>query len=82
MPYTVEFKPSAERYFKTVSKALVVRIIMFVEDLAREGDPADSERVGGSRPPVYRVRVGDHRVMYTLEGGRLVVASVEPDTGG
>lgn len=69
--YSVEFLPSAARALAKFDRAVQRRIARRIDRLAN--DPrADAVKLRGS-DDVWRVQVGDYRVLYAIEDERLVV---------
>ncbi|GAB2510185.1 type II toxin-antitoxin system RelE family toxin [Nocardiopsis aegyptia] len=71
-PYSVTFEDQALRQLGKLDKPVRLRIARKVRELAAEPRPA------GSIPPKgdtdsWCVRVGDHRIVYTICDGELVV---------
>lgn len=71
-PYAVQYDPKALKELAKSDKPVARRIVRAVDALA--ADP----RPGGARPLVgfsnlWRIRVGDHRVIYTIRDADLVV---------
>ena len=71
-PYTVEFAASALREFKVLERAVQRRIATHIDELAGNPFPPGSKKLKGS-PDHYRIRVGDYRVIYKVDGKRLVI---------
>jgi mRNA interferase RelE/StbE len=69
--YAVEFLPSAARALSRLDRSVQRRIVRRVDGLA--ADP----RVGATKlrgsDDVWRVRVGDYRILYSIEDARLVI---------
>ena len=59
-----------------LSKPALARVISFLDELAAEGDPTASERLPGPDRELYRVQIGEHRVMYAVRGRTVLVLSV------
>jgi mRNA interferase RelE/StbE len=72
MPSTIEFAASAEREFKALDRSIQRRITARIDALAANPFPAGFKRLQG-RPEVYRIRVGDYRVLYKVDGKRVTV---------
>jgi mRNA interferase RelE/StbE len=69
--YAVEFLPSAARALTKLDRAVQRRIARRVDRLA--ADPrADAVKLRGA-DDVWRARVGDYRILYSIEDDRLVV---------
>jgi mRNA interferase RelE/StbE len=76
MAYRVLFVSRAERGFKRLSADVQDRIISEINSLAEEPRPAGAVKLTGSEN-LYRVRVGDYRVIYAVEDDFLLVLVVE-----
>jgi mRNA interferase RelE/StbE len=70
--YTIEFATSALREFKALDRAVQRRIATHIDELAGNPFPPGSKKLKGS-PDHYRIRVGDYRVIYRVEGKRLTI---------
>ena len=72
MKYQTRFEPGAQADLKEIDRSTALTILRKLAEL--ESDPAGfgtTELV--SRPGVRRLRVGNHRVFYTVDNGALVV---------
>ncbi|WP_052316062.1 type II toxin-antitoxin system RelE family toxin [Desulfomonile tiedjei] len=76
MAYRILFVSRAERSFKRLSADVQDRIISQVNSLAENPRPAGAVKLTGS-DNLYRVRVGDYRIIYAVEDDLLVVLVVE-----
>lgn len=73
--YAVEFLPSAARDLAKLDRAVQRRIARRVDRLA--ADPrADAVKLRGANG-VWRARVGDYRILYSIEDARLVVLVIK-----
>jgi mRNA interferase RelE/StbE len=64
--YRIEWKPSAAKELKRLPRDQIPRIVTAVEALASNAFPQGVVPLKGSRH-TYRLRVGDYRVVYTVE---------------
>ena len=65
MVYEIKYKSSVTRDLKHLDKRMAERILSQVEDvLSRE--PYTGERLHGEFAGLYKLRVGDYRVIYTI----------------
>lgn len=79
MAYRIEMTPAAEKALAKVAKsnrALLKRIDSAILSLAETPIPVGSKRLAGEIPPLYRVRVGDYRILYQIENDILVLLVV------
>ncbi|UUW88953.1 type II toxin-antitoxin system RelE family toxin [Pimelobacter simplex] len=70
--YRIELTTAAARQLRRLDRPTALRIRGAIELLARDPHPPASRRLVGR--PAYRVRVGDYRILYTVEDDVLVVA--------
>jgi mRNA interferase RelE/StbE len=72
--YRIEFRPAALRELRKIDRSTQPRIQGAISLLAK--DP----RAPASRPlrgrDGYRLRVGDYRIIYTIDDGVLLIAVV------
>ena len=77
MRYTVSIKPRAEKFLEALRDArLYRRLRETIEALSENPRPAGSLKMQG-RDELYRVRVGDYRILYQIQDAVLVVLVVE-----
>jgi mRNA interferase RelE/StbE len=74
--HRILFVSRAERGFKRLSADVQDRIISEINSLAEDPRPAGAGKLAGSEN-LYRVRIGDYRVIYAVEGDFLLVLVVE-----
>jgi mRNA interferase RelE/StbE len=72
--YTVVFMPKAERDMDSLSPDVARRILLKV--YAMQDDLAGDVKRLTNMTPGYRLRVGDYRVLFELEGDRIIVYRV------
>jgi mRNA interferase RelE/StbE len=75
LAYQVTFSPRANREFRGLPRAAQVRVAPRIEALADEPRPPGVKKLSGE-PELYRIRVGDYRVIYAIEEAELVVLVV------
>ncbi len=76
MHYSVLFSPSAERDLTALDKPVQRRVMAKIEALGENPRPAGVTKLQGEAD-AWRIRVGDYRVLYIIEDGRLVVLVVK-----
>jgi len=73
MAYTLEFRPRALRDLKGLPQNVQRRILEPIENLADDPRPPGVKKLSGTED-LYRIRVGDYRVIYQIrDKERLVV---------
>ncbi|MCA1566502.1 MAG: type II toxin-antitoxin system RelE/ParE family toxin [Acidobacteria bacterium] len=70
--YTVAISNSAQKEIKGLEQGIVVRVIRSVRSRADEPRPPGCRKLVGAHHR-WRIRVGDYRVIYTVDdAGRVV----------
>ena len=72
MAYRIEFAPKAQRDFKALEASVRRRIARRIDSLAENPFPSGITKLEGE-DRLYRLRVGDYRVLYQVQGKVLVV---------
>jgi mRNA interferase RelE/StbE len=71
--YAVEIKPSARRELERLTSKVIERIFPRIEGLGLEPRPAGCKKLKGGQQD-WRIRVGDYRVVYTIDDPKLRVS--------
>ena len=74
MLYEINFKPHATRDLQSLGKRDAARVLAKIQWM-RLGLRGDVKKLTGFTPE-YRLRVGDYRVLFELEGPRVVIYRV------
>jgi len=70
--YKIEVSATAEKQLRKLEQADQVRILRAVQDLAREPRPSGCRKLQGY-DDVFRIRVGKFRILYSIDGMRIIV---------
>jgi mRNA interferase RelE/StbE len=70
--YAVDFAPAAARQFRRLPRSVQQRLGARVDTLASNPRPPGVQKLAG-RDSLYRIRVGDYRVIYEISDAVLVV---------
>jgi mRNA interferase RelE/StbE len=73
--YTVFFTPSADKALRRLPETVQRRIVAAVEDLQDNPRPPTSVKLKGEED-LWRIRVGEYRVVYTVRDYELTVLVV------
>lgn len=76
MAYAVSFERVAFKALEELSKRERVRIIAKIEALGDEPRPSGSKKLVGE-DDVWRIRIGDYRVIYRVKDAALVVLVIK-----
>jgi len=75
MSYEVQILPKAARQIKALSVEVRQDISLMIQSLANEPRPIGVKKLSGEKD-IYRVRVGNYRVLYRIIDKVLVVVVV------
>lgn len=79
MPYSIELTPVAEKTLLKLAKndrSLMLRIDRAILSLADNPTPTNSKHLAGEPGNLHRLRVGDYRIIYQVDDGKLVILVV------
>ncbi|MEG3436184.1 type II toxin-antitoxin system RelE/ParE family toxin [Pannus brasiliensis CCIBt3594] len=74
--YSIEFSRKARKQFKALPELVRDRLIPKIDSLTENPRPSDCKALQGTKG-LYRVRVGDYRILYSIEDRRLFILIVE-----
>ena len=76
--YTIEISEKIEKSLRKIPRKERSLIIRKIDQLALDPRPQDCKKLQGHRqPPLYRVRSGMYRVVYTIKDSALLVLVIE-----
>jgi len=75
MRYSLEFTASASREFHDLDRQFQRRIAEKITALCDDPFPSGSKKLKGQADH-FRIRVGDYRVIYRIDGKRIVIVIV------
>jgi mRNA interferase RelE/StbE len=64
--FSVEFSSGAKKFLKKAEKKIVERIVKRIRKLREDPFPTDIKRVAGKKDKIFRVRVGDYRIQFSV----------------
>jgi mRNA interferase RelE/StbE len=76
--YRIEFTKQAAKLFKKLSNQDQQRLKPKIDALAQNPRPSGVVKLSGE-DDLYRIRVRDHRVIYSIQDNRLLVLVVKID---
>ena len=76
MPYTIEIARPAQRQLKKLDATTRKKISRRIEHLAEDPRPSGVVKLTDVSPPLYRIREGQYRVLYTINDDKLIVLVV------
>lgn len=76
--FRVDFTPAAIKQFNKLDPSIQIRLRPVIDAFANDPIPLGAKKMKGTGvDPLWRVRVGDYRIVYKVEGHRLVVLIVK-----
>jgi mRNA interferase RelE/StbE len=76
MAYTIEIARPAQRQLKKLGTPNRRKVSRQIDQLANDPRPSGVVKLTDVSPPIYRVREGQYRVLYTINDDKLVVLVV------
>lgn len=73
MTYSIRILREANRSLAKLPRSVQERIDAAVDDLSDNPRPAGAERLT-SEDPIYRIRIGDYRALYTVDDDEHIVS--------
>jgi len=70
--YAITFARSARKELEALSRPIVARVLNRIEALERDPRPSGCRKLVG-QGNLWRIRVGDYRVIYEIDDGRQTV---------
>lgn len=74
--YLIEFTPLATRQLRKLHHDAQIRIAKAVDKLSNNPFPSGFKKLSGQKD-LYRMRVGDYRVIYQFSAGKLTILIVK-----
>jgi mRNA interferase RelE/StbE len=71
VPYTVELADAAARVVRKLPTAIGRRVVAKSDALSNDPRPAGAVKLSGHE--LYRLRVGDYRIVYAIDDARRLV---------
>lgn len=75
MKYNIEFKPRAVKDLKPLPSSENYKILEKIEDL--RNDLAGDVKKLTNHAPEYRLRIGDYRVLFEVEGDNVIIYRIK-----
>ncbi len=83
MPFSAEFGPQPEKFIKRLDSQIKERFRNKILKLLEDPFPPETERVEGYRgEKVFRVRVGDYRILYIVRYDDKIIFIAKIDKRG
>ncbi|HLD39227.1 MAG TPA: type II toxin-antitoxin system RelE/ParE family toxin [archaeon] len=80
--FFVDYSKQAEKFLERAEKIVAKRILSKIDELTNEPALRGSKPVHGYKEKLYRVRVGDYRILYEVDYQAKKIGIVEIDDRG
>ena len=77
--FEIKYSRQAVKFLKSLDKRLGLRILNRIEKLREEPIQHDSKKVEGCREKLFRVRVGNYRILYEVDHKNNLIGIVKID---
>jgi mRNA interferase RelE/StbE len=71
--YQIEFRSSANRELSRLDRQVLRRVVAGIDALGDQPRPAGVRKLAGV-DHTYRIRIGEYRVVYTIDDDRKMVS--------
>lgn len=71
--YEILFSRSAEKDLEKLPKSVIKRTSQAIDELAENPRPPGCKKLKGSDDNLWRIRVGDYRIVYAVNDTILIV---------
>lgn len=75
MSYSIEYDKGVQKELSRLPSKNIIQILSKIESLANDPYQSGIKKLKGY-DFVYRARVGNYRILYEIDGGRLVIIVV------
>lgn len=75
MAYTIQVLPAAQRQLAKLHRPMQARIVAAIDELAANPRPPGAKKLSG-KENLWRIRVGDYRILYQIVDRRMLVVIV------
>ena len=77
--FDIELSAQTRKFLKKADRQLAVRLIDKIDKLSTDPFPTDVKRVVNRKEKIFRVRVGDYRIQYSVFYNKTMIFVFEID---
>ncbi len=71
--YRIQFSRSAEKELHALPSNVTKRVVKVIDQLESNPRPSGCKKLKGTSEALWRIRVGDYRIVYSIEDVLLIV---------
>ena len=77
--FSIEFSSQSIHFLKRCDKQLAERVITRIEKLRTDPFPSDVKRVVNRKEKIFRIRIGDYRIQYSVfyERNSILISDID-----
>lgn len=79
MMFQIDYSNQAVKFLKKTDKIIVTRILKKIEELKENPVLHDTKTIQGYTENIFRVRVGDYRILYEIDSKQNIIGIVKID---
>lgn len=79
MTFSIHLTTATQKFLKKAEDEIYDRVVAKLREMEKDSFPSDAKRVHGRKEKVFRVRVGDYRILYLVYLDRHVVLILNID---
>ena len=68
-----QYSNQAKKFLKKINKDVCKRILDKIEDLREDPFPRDLKRIANRKEKVFRIRVGENRILYVVSSDKNIL---------
>jgi len=65
--FEIKYSNQANKFLKKADKVLLIRLIKKIEEIKKQPIIHDTKTVEGYEEKLFRIRVGDYRILYEVD---------------
>jgi mRNA interferase RelE/StbE len=71
--YTITFKKKAGKELRQLPSTVLPKVSASIDDLSEEPRPSGSKKLKDKEEDMWRIRIGNYRVLYVIEDEIMIV---------
>ncbi len=71
--YQITFKKKASKELSQLPSIVLPKVVSEIDNLAEDPRPVGSKKLKGSDENMWRIRIGDYRVIYVIDDGIRII---------
>lgn len=77
--FVINYSTQAKKFLKKTNKNIAKRILETIEELGEKPFRQDTKRVEGFKEKIFRIRIGEYRVLYEVDHKQRIIGIIKID---